>query len=763
MLRLTDYTVTIAPGQQRTFGYGGIDNASGQGTIAYRSPDVPFQSQTMSPLCFSIAKHDDGTYWIKGLDDRLQLGGELIEANQETHLANKVRFKTVGEYGGAVFTAFLDEDQPGEIRLQLQSPIYYTLASHQTRVTFGSASDIVRSPIDELVIRTALKDRPTETILIEKRMDAAGFIAKEEVDLADSSTKKSEVLDSLSNGKAATKTGEVSLESPSTAPVGTVRVLFSGHGSLFGVTNAAKLFGFKFSLAVILVAIAFGFRLFGSSDAQVPLPSGSIIFGCVTVFAAVGLSLAARDYLHAPFNQERFPLYEQCIVYSLAVLYLIRIPLQKFWTFRWLWALPLFLLVNVLLARPFDGFFAFPSVLSIVAFGFAYIALAFVAHYVMSFVIWFAATAITGNWMRVMLSLAIPAVIIIIFTRLMGGREAFHFGSFRIHLPTLFLPVLVFATALTVVITEKRDTGWIKPRSYGVLSMLGIVLLYYLASGRDHGGAAVLSVGVFATMWAASTKRPPWVLSSLSLVLLGAVTYVGTVYGQQQRLDIAWGGEEGVLRYFDQAVNLRTGRDLARAGGIFGLYDKLYVPSTVSMNIHNDLVTAYIAGFFGLLGLTIVVAAYFLFYTRLIGGIRDLVPPKLDNQKAAKQDNGGVLKRGQVSSMAVKPDDVKPSIALEEIRRVFVAYSRGIAAVFLFQFVWVFAATLWRRIPFTGLDLQPISASAISVLSFIIVLLGSVIFVRNACQSEHEAIRPSGSSITSQAPVTRIPRRGELT
>jgi hypothetical protein len=110
---------------------------------------------------------------------------------------------------------------------------------------------------------------------------------------------------------------------------------------------------------------------------------------------------------------------------------------------------------------------------------------------------------------------------------------------------------------------------------------------------------------------------------------------------RHERFESAWGGEEGAQRYYDEAVNLRTARDMARAGGVFGLYEQLYVPTTVRMNIYNDLVAAYAAGFFGLLGLLLVMSAYFVFYAGLFAGLKDSALAKLRPAKAEERAPAG--------------------------------------------------------------------------------------------------------------------------
>ncbi len=265
--------------------------------------------------------------------------------------------------------------------------------------------------------------------------------------------------------------------------------------------------------------------------------------------------------------------------------------------------------------------------------------------------------------------------------------------------------------------------------------MLAAVGLYYITSSFDHGGTILLGFGVIAAMWAASRRGRPWVFTGILAAIIIGMLYLAVAVGHE-RIDIAWGGEEGAERYFDEAVNLRTARDLARSGGVFGLYDHLYIPSSVSMNIYNDLATAYVTGFFGLAGLLLVVICYYLLYTRLLDGLLDLMDPKnrqvavVNEQEPTLGEAWSSMPSPDTRSQAPRPDDEIRSPD-EVVRYMLAAFAFAVTCVFLFQLLWVFTATLWRRVPISGLDLQPISASVISIVAFIILLLGSVAFVHN--------------------------------
>jgi hypothetical protein len=59
-------------------------------------------------------------------------------------------------------------------------------------------------------------------------------------------------------------------------------------------------------------------------------------------------------------------------------------------------------------------------------------------------------------------------------------------------------------------------------------------------------------------------------------------------------------------------------------------------------------------------------------------------------------------------------------------RETLLAACAALLMTFALQAFWVMTASLQKIVPLTGLDLQPISISTISVISFFVILLGAV-------------------------------------
>lgn len=745
MLAVTEYVIEVPADQERVFGYGGLIQTPDPQLKSYAKVDVPFQSRAMSSLCFAISRGNDGTYKIKGLEDRIWIGGRPYESKQEVALGDGARFKTEGRFGSAVFIAHLEE-QPNQVRLELATPLHYRISSQEMRLSLGLFNEMVGAPIDELFVRTALRDSQVESFKIIKSKERGGYFLEWEEDLARPEGARSEVLESLLNSSnEGTPAREAFFETGVPHKFGTVRVNLTGQsGSRFWGIGPASVFGFKLGIALLLLAILFGLQRGRFARAQIRMLGGPVIFGAVSLLAVVGLTLAARDYFLPPYNQGRFSEYLKWFLRASMILYFIRVPRERFFKWEWLISLPVFLGLFAFLNRPFEGWLSLPSLFSLGGFIFEFFFFAFLIHFLLSFTNIFVKQSLGLDWWRGLAYLLGAIAVVFSVTWLWGGREAMMIRGMRVHLPTLLLPLVVMGTCLAVVTAERND-NWRLARNLAIGIMFFVAGFYYVFSGRgfsggDHGGTLVLSFGVIAAMWAAARRSRPWVWTGVLVALFAVALFFAAVVFQHERMNIAWGGEEGAGRYFDAAVNLRTGRDLARSGGFWGDYDSLYVPISVSTNIHNDLATAYVAGFFGLIGLGLVALAYYFTYTRLLDGLVGLGSEESAAKNTGPPQQGNLAKSKMPDLFEVRR--VKSGIGdgglEEDALRMWKAFGLSMTRVLLFQLLWVFTATLLPLIPFSGLDLQPISASVISILGFMILLLGSVAWVHNLYQSEKE-------------------------
>ena len=104
----------------------------------------------------------------------------------------------------------------------------------------------------------------------------------------------------------------------------------------------------------------------------------------------------------------------------------------------------------------------------------------------------------------------------------------------------------------------------------------------------------------------------------------------------------------------------------------------------------------------------VTIFAYLLFYVRLLGG---LTWPLVTIEQQSKSS----------------PD--------RDARRILIASAAAIGVTYGLQALWVITAALQKSIPLTGLDLQPISTSNISLVSFFGVLISSVAVAHNLCKA----------------------------
>jgi hypothetical protein len=277
----------------------------------------------------------------------------------------------------------------------------------------------------------------------------------------------------------------------------------------------------------------------------------------------------------------------------------------------------------------------------------------------------------------------------------LGGQEAVVLFGKRIHLPTLLLPIFVVWISIAArAAGESEEISGVWSAIVAAVGMLTVGLYRWFSD--DNGGAAILAVGLLVSFWFSTRKK---LLPTLVALCLLAGGLMFAYLSRSPRFGLAWGGREVGVLYYDQARNLRLARDMARAGGQ-GL--SLLIPAEVRSNIHNDLVAAFVVGFFGWAVFLLVFIAFFSLYFYLLGGL----PARLSD-------------RGP-------PPGEEPAEYSDRGRETLMAACAALVVTFALQALWVMTASLQKVVPLTGLDLQPISISTISVISFFIVLLGSV-------------------------------------
>ncbi len=419
--------------------------------------------------------------------------------------------------------------------------------------------------------------------------------------------------------------------------------------------------------------------------------------------------LSARDYFFHP-HHARFHEYLRCLYVSAVALVALRVPFDPEG------GLPLarlarplggayvyLLLAYLLIGETFDGAgmtvwwllrsalfvaVAFAVLLGLSAFlqVFGRLGLRRMAQYAPD----------VAQFRRLLLLPCLLLLAVLLVARLLGGQEAVSLFGVRFHLPTLLLPLVVLWASLLVLLADSAPQRMVWLPASAMMALLPVVV--YRLSSHDNGGSLILAMGVVSVLGLGSRD---WRLPAavLAVVLAGGLGLAWL--NESIRFELAWGGEEGRVLFYDEAKNLRLARDMARSGGLLGHGIALPIPSEMRSNIQSDLVAGYVVGFFGWLVFAVMVFAYWLFYNHLFGGLYQSLP----RFRAARR----------------APDPPGP-----EPRKFLLLYSSSLVLTFAFQALYVLCATFQPYVPFTGLDLQPLSTSAISVLSFFLVLLGSV-------------------------------------
>lgn len=706
---LTGLVAELPPGQQRTFGYGG----DGQGQAA----DVPFQSPEMSNISFLI-RRDDGGYSIKAVDDEVILRPgrflptrERIEPGEERAIFNGDRFEARGPLGRANFTVSIPEGS-NELRLRLARPLFYEIRRgpggqnrDQTRLVFATDPEPIASAHDELLIRSRFRDgRPARTYRISTLDDQLRLF--EEGELGDAAAPApaapapaAPAATPPAGQPPAPARGPIIIRPGVETEIGSVVVGYRHHIKPFLGTrvNVVRLFAFKLVAAILLAGLAL---LVGP---HIRWPYGFPIYGCAAFFVSVSLVLSGRDALFPP-HSERFAEYLSALYYCFIFLCLLRIPVSADGeessreNYARLFGLyPIFLAIHLLISEPFSPatYGLWEIFRAAVKVFFQFVGLLVVTQLVNIVVRWALGRfrgaewtpSLMWRWMTVPLLLILGVVL---FTWATGGQEALTLAGRRIHLPTLLLPVVVVWASAVARAAEEAEEGmttwWLLILCVCGLAAVGV----YRFFSDDNGGASLLAAGLLFSVLLSTRKRV--VPALLALVLL--VGGFGVAWlSRSPRFGLAWGGQEVGVLYFDQAKNLRLARDMARAGGQ-GL--DLLIPVEVRSNIHNDLVAAFVVGYFGRAVFAFVFIAFCVFYYHLFDGLRVRFAPQGD------AEGGG------------------------RARDTLLAACGALVLTFALQSLWVMTASLQKIIPLTGLDLLPISVSTISVLGFVGVLFGSV-------------------------------------
>jgi hypothetical protein len=714
-LVLTGYVTQIGPGQQRSFGYGGEQENE--------KVDIAFQGREMSNVSFIISRDSEGRYQIRGQDDDILLHRTLYPPTQQAELGDQDSFETLGPLGRAAFTVEINEEK---LRLRLKTPIFCELHSSPTRLVIGWRNQPIPAAIDEIFLRTPAFSRASVknfrissnngVLHIEREQD----LSKPQVAATTSAStlQPDESADAGAQDTILDNSQAYDLKHGGTLTLGTIELSFrqyAANPSNFAGLSQIKAWGLHIFLATLFVGLAF---IVGP---QVRWTFGPLmIFGCVALFVIIGLVLTARDFFFYPHSQ-RFDEYWTMLYWSALILFALRVPFgpneiisKRKLLLQLVLSLLCFIVARFLMRHSFDGREAtfLSSLLAALWVGAAFLISLFVSGMTQA-IAQVSLTNISASawtverfrfWILTPLVLFVLGLLITRF--IFGGREALMLAGIRIHLPTFMLPVMVLWASVLVWAAETSARG---RETWLLLALFAtsLVVLDYRLSSQDNGGSAVLATGVLSALWVGSRKKG---IPLLATVVIGVGGAILAWLNQSPRFELAWGGEEGQILFYDSAKNLRLARDMARNGGFFGQSVNLSIPAEMQSNIHNDLITAYVIGYFGWILFAVLFLAYALFYLNMFSGIYKSPFSALGNAATTQHVQSGP-------------------------RSILLIFGGALILTFALQALWVMLATLVSLIPFTGLDLQPISSSAIAVLSFCIVLLGSVALIHTLNQT----------------------------
>jgi hypothetical protein len=713
---LTGFVTKLESGQQASFGYGG--DAQNQ------SVDVPFQSPEMSNVSFRISRAG-GSFFIQASDDDIFMRrGQFLPTRERLasgdagrlELTDGDRFEARGPLGRANFLVTIPAGS-NELRLRLARPLYYDIRRDpngqnrdQTRLVFAPAPEPIPSSYDELLFRSRFREgRPVRSYRISTIDNRLRLFEERELgdeEAAPPVTSATSGQQSAPGQQPTPARSPITVQPGGETAIGSTTINYRHYvKSFLGMqVNVVRLFAFKLVAAILLAGIAF---LVGP---HVRWPHGFVLYGCAVLFVSVALVLSGRDALFAP-HSERFSEYLSVLYYGVLFLCMLRVSTapseegsarENYLKLFALW--PIFFIINLLISEPFAATsYGVWDVLGVGVKVFFQFVAVLVAAQLTSYIVLRALARINeAEWTQSLMWrwISIPLLVvtvIAILTWLAGGQEALTLAGRRIHLPTLLLPIIVVWISVATRAAEEDEemNGW----WLLIISCFGLLAVgVYRFFSDDNGGASMLAAGLFFALFLSTRNR--LIPALLALVLLVGGLFIAMV-SRSPRFGLAWGGPEVGVLYFDQAKNLRLARDMARAGG--GGLD-LLVPIEVRSNIHNDLIAAFIVGHFGWAIFTFIFLAFFAFYYHLFDG----------------------LKLSFAARGALGDEEPGEEDFYARAREILLAACGALILTFALQALWVMTASLQKIVPLTGLDLQPISISTISVLSFVVVLLGSV-------------------------------------
>lgn len=713
-LLLTAYVVPLAPGTEKTFGYGGETGMT--------QDHVPLQGREMSNRAFKVSRGQGDGLKVVPLEDRIRYAGRWYDGEKNSFdVKDGERFTTRGPLGSATFIVRFDR-QSNALHLRLSDPIYREFDPQKaTRLVFGIRHVPLPAPVDEIFFRVGAGVGRASGFTLT--LEGDGLHLTPERDLSDEPVN---VVRQPADSAATPM--------PTPAPAGPQAIILaSGRAQAQAINglelafvhvspDAVKWYGLKLFLAILLIGAAF------LRGPQVPITNGFVLFSAVTFLLSLGTVLSARDFFFAP-HAGRFEKYIQVAFWAAMLLYGLRYThaaetadaeQEKDAGDNNAWVGLLvggicFVVAFCALNGGWDevdwsltgSLWVGWKGLAVVMAGWI---LVLMLTHVFYRVVWFllrevATPPLSAGATWIIFGLALAPLCFYVLARLLGFSIMLAVPVIgRIYLPVLFLPIMVAGAVMAISAAETGDEAAKRLRNTVLILLWGTVAVYRFLSG-DNGGTLIVVIGLLGACWVAMRDRRIPALLTLLMLAGGVWALLST----PERFELAWQSEEAQVHYFDEAKNLRTARDLARAGGWTGQWLDLRIPSDVRGNIHNDLASAYVAGYFGWLILGVSLLAYALIYMTLWGALSGLQQP--DELYAL----GGFPAR-----------DGGADASAADHRMALTMIAGCLVFVLFVQNVWAFAQPLQPLVPLVGFDLQPISTSGSSVLSFLVVLIGSV-------------------------------------